>query len=274
MRETTFFEGVHQTPIDLHGSTFKVPLFYYDGEQMTGIFPARMSRLRKMLPDRRMSPARVAPGVGAIAVTCFEYRDTDIDPYNELAISIPLNEPYFRSNLPGRAMLSSVNRRQFDSWVQHLPVTTEIARAGGREFYNYPKFIAGIDYSQTDTRRTCRLSEGAEHILTMDVGRLRGKQTEQLQIFSHLYQNREPQSSEFKILAHDLGRSIRPGAAKLTLADRHPIARELADALISRRSIAAAYAPRIEGILYGPHHATPEVLERIGVIEREQSLTV
>lgn len=274
MRASTFFEGVHQTPADLDGAIFKVPLFYYDGEQMTGIFPARLSGLRRMLPDRRMSPARLAPGVGAIAVTCFEYRDTDIDAYNELAIAIPLNEPYFRPNVPGRALLDSVRRGQFDNWIHHLPVTTEIARAGGREFYNYPKFIAGIDYEQNDAVRTCRLTEGAEHILTMQCSRIAGSGDEQIQLFSHLYQNREPQSSEFKILAHDMGRSVRPGAAVLQLGDRHPIARELDGVLLSKNSIAAAYSPRIEGILYGPHHATPEVLEKLGVVASGAKATV
>ena len=240
MRTSTFFEGVHQTPIELDGKTFKVPLFYYDGEQMTGVFPAKLSHLRKMLPDRRMVPARIAPGVGAITVTCFEYRETDIDPYNELAIGIPLNEPHFRSNFPGRAMLDAISRSQFDTWVQHLPVTTELARAGGVEFYNYPKFIAGIDFEQNAKKRSCRLTEGAEHILTLESDRISGKESEQIQLFCHLYQNLEPQSAEFKIRAHELGRSIKPGTARLSLGDRHPIAKELSDALISTRSIAAA----------------------------------
>lgn len=263
MRASGFFEGIRQTKVKTGDFEFEVPLFYHDGEQMTGVFPARMSRLKKMLPDARMVPARLAPGIGAITVTCFEYRDTGIGPYNELAIGIPLNEPFFRPNLPGRAMLDAVRRGQFDTWVHHLPVTTEIARVGGVEFYNYPKFIAAIDYEQDEHTRTCRLAEGAEHILTMRCRRLHGGRSEQVQIFSHLYQNREPQTSEFKILAHRLGRSVTPGTATLELGDRHPVATELGDALISNRSIAAAYSPRIEGILYGPHHLTPEVIEKV-----------
>lgn len=263
MRASTFFEGIHQTEAKIGDAEFQVPLFYHDGEQITGVFAARMSALKKMLPDRRMTPARLAPGVGAITITCFEYRDTGIGPYNELAIGIPLNEPYFRPNLPGRALLDMTRRGQFDCWVQHLPVTTEIARAGGVDFYNYPKFIAAIDFTQDARTRTCRLAEGAEHILTLKCDRLRGNRSEQIQLFSHLYQNREPQSSEFKILAHEMGKTAKPGAATLELGDRHPIALELAGALVSKKAIAAAYSPRIEGILYGPHHVTPELLERL-----------
>jgi hypothetical protein len=271
MHPSGFFEGIVQTDLQIDEHVFKVPALYRDGEQMTGIFPARLGKLRKLMPDPRISPARLAPGVGAVTVTCFEYRDTDLAPYNELAIGIPLNEPYFRSNFPGMAMLSAVRRGQFDTWVHHLPVTTEIARFGGVEFYNYPKFNSSIDFEQTDKRRSCRLAEGAEHILTLDCARIKGSGSQDIQIFSHLYQNREPQTSEFKIRAHKMGRSLKPGAAVLELGDRHPIATELNSLLISKRSIAAAYSPKIEGILYGPHHLTPEVLDKIIDIKALQS---
>lgn len=271
MRASGFFEGVRQTELEVGGFNFAIPLFYPDGEQMTGVFPAKMSELRKMLPDPRFVPARLAPGVGAITVTCFEYRETGIGPYNELAIGIPLNSPHYRPNLPGRALLDGVRRRQLDTWVHHLPVTTEIARVGGVEFYNYPKFIAAIDFEENDGTRTCRLAEGAEHILTLRAPKIASRRDEVVQIFSHLYQNREPQTSEFKILNHQLGWSIAPGAAQLELGTRHPISEELARALISTRSISTAYSPKIEGILYGPNHLTPEILDKVIDIENLRS---
>lgn len=272
MRASGFFEGVRQTEMKLGEFDFAVPLFYPEGEQITGVFPAKMSALRKMMPDPRFVPARLAPGVGAITVTCFEYRQTGIGPYNELAISVPLNSPHFRPNLPGRAMLDGVRRRQFDTWVHHLPVTTEVARLGGVEFYNYPKFIAAIDFEQTDEHRTCRLAEGAEHILTMRAPRIKSRRDEVIQLFSHLYQNREPQTAEFKIHARQLGWSIAPGVAQLELGTRHPISEELARALISTRSISAAYSPNFEGILYGPSHLTPEILDKVIDIESLRSV--
>ncbi|MBJ7348797.1 MAG: acetoacetate decarboxylase family protein, partial [Thermoleophilaceae bacterium] len=146
MRASSFFDGVSQVELGTDENSMLAPLFYYDGEAMVGIFPARLSALKKLMPDARMRPARLAPGIGAVTVACFEYRDTDITDYNELAIAIPLNEPYYRPNLPGRALASALRRDQFDVLVHHLPVTTERARTGGRTWYNYPKFVAGIDF--------------------------------------------------------------------------------------------------------------------------------
>lgn len=266
MRASSFFEGVTQSDTALGDEQIKVPVFYYDGEAMTGMFPARMSELRKMMPDPRFVPARLAPGVGLLTVTCFEYRDTDINPYNELAISVPLSHPHFRSNLPGRALLDGVRRNQFDAWVQHLPVTTQLACDGGVVFYNYPKFVASIDFEQNQATRTCVLAEGAERILTMTCDRLSGGSQREVQLFSHLYQDRQPQSSEFKINAARSAESLRPGTAQLDLGANHPIATELRKALISTKSLTAIYQPQIEGILYGPeHHSVPLMRQVLGV---------
>jgi hypothetical protein len=254
MRRSPFFDGVMQADVTIAGQPAKVPIFYYDGTATSAVFAARLGGLRRLMPDPRFSPARLAPGLGAVAITCFEYRDTGIGPYNELAISVVLNEPWFRPNLPGRALISGMRRRQLHAWVHHLPVTTEIARAGGVDFYNYPKFIAAIDFQESDTRRICRLNEGAEHILTLSGERIATPRSEQLQMFSHLWMDRQPQDSEFKINAIEMGVSLRPGAASLELGDRHPIARELASLIAWRSPIQYQYIPRFEGILYGPEH--------------------
>jgi hypothetical protein len=103
------------------------------------------------MPDRRLCPARVVPGLGVVVVMCLEYRDTDIGPYDEVAIAIGLNEPWFLPNLPGRASLADHRHRQLHGWIHHLPVTTEAARAEGVELFNFPKFIAAIEFDQSDT---------------------------------------------------------------------------------------------------------------------------
>lgn len=263
MRRSPFFDGVTQSGVTIAGQAAKVPIFYYDGTATQAVFAARLGALRRLMPDPRLCPARLAPGLGAVAITCFEYRDTDIGPYNELAISVVLNEPWFLPNLPGVALISSLRRRQLHAWVHHLPVTTEIARAGGVDFYNYPKFIAGIDFEQSEQRRTCRLSEGAEHILTLSGERIAAPRSEQFQLFSHLWMDRQPQSSEFKINAIEMGVSLRPSAASLQLGERHPIARELAEVIAFRRPIQYQYTPRFEGILYGPEHLSLPLLTQV-----------
>jgi len=262
MRGSSFFDSVGQLDVEFHGQPMKVPVFYYDGTATTAVFLARFAGLRRLLPDPRFVPARLAPGLGAITVSAFEYRDTDIGPYNELAISVPLCAPGESFNLPGRALLKALRRRQFHAWVQHLPVTTEIARLGGVEFFNYPKFLASIDFTELAGRRTCRLAEDGEHILTLESKPLLALGPERIQLFSHLWMDGQPQSSEFKINTLEAGHTSRPGVVSLTLGEHHPIARELARLLVSRRAVHVQQLNRFEGILYGPDHHTLPLLAR------------
>lgn len=263
MRNSPFFDGITQSGVMIAGQPAKVPIFYYDGTATQAVFAAGLGALRRLMPDPRFCPARLAPGLGAVAITCFEYRDTDIGPYNELAISVILNEPWFLPNLPGMALASGLRRRQLHAWVHHLPVTTEIARAGGADFYNYPKFIAGIGFEESATQRVCRLSEGAEHILTLSGKLLDTPRSGQFQLFSHLWMDRQPQRSEFKISATAMGVTLSPTAATLELGERHPIARELAELIAWRRPLQYQYLARFEGILYGPEHLSLALLSHV-----------
>ena len=210
MRGSPFFEGVPQTELSVEGQTVRLPVFIYDAVVMVASFPARLGALRRLMPDPRISPARLAPGLGVVSVWCAENRDTDIGPYDAVAISVALNEPWFRSNLPGRALVGDMRRRQLHGWLHHEPVTTEFARVGGIYFYNAPKFIARIEFEETPKQRVCRVYEGQEHILTLSGKRIATPRSERIQSFSHLWMDGQRQSLEFTLNEIAMGFSLRP----------------------------------------------------------------
>lgn len=261
MHPEDFFDGVGQADINLGSDSVKLPIFYRDGEVMMGIFPAHLGRIKQLLPDRSLTPARLAPGVGAMSVTCFEYRDSDVGSYNELAIGAVLSPPGHSSGLPMQKMLSGVVGGQIEAYVQHLPVTTELARVSGREIWNFPKFVTPIDFEESGRSRTCHLTEDESRILSLEIPKLRSARGEQIQLFANTYQDGQPQRCEFKLHAERLGRTLAPGAAELTLGREHPIAKQLARTLISTKSLAAAYSPSIIGILYGPQNVSARTIQ-------------
>ncbi len=263
MRGSPFFEGVAQVDAEIAGQAAKVPVFYYDSGAMTALFPARYGELRRLLPDPRFVPARLAPGLGAVGIGCLEHRDSDLGPYNELAVLIPLSVPAYRANPPGRALVQASRSGRLHAFVQHLPVTTEIALRGGVDFYNFPKFVAAIDFEDDGERRRCRLLEGREPILTFTGARLAATGRARQQYFLHLWMDGQPQQTEFKFEQLQVATTLRPGAATLELGGRHPIAKELDRLLVSRRSLQYEYAAKLEAILYGPEHLTAPLLQRI-----------
>jgi Acetoacetate decarboxylase (ADC) len=265
MRGSPFFDGVSQADADIAGQTVKMPIFYYEGGAIMALFPARYGELRKLLPDPRFVPARLAPGLGVVAINCLEYRDTDIGPYNELAVAVVLSEPAARPNLPGLSLAEALRRRQFHVFIQHLPVTTEVAFRGGVDFYNFPKFIAEIEFDDDGRRRRCRLAEGQEPILTLSGERRPTAAAGEAQYFINLWMDRQPQGTEFKVNRLEFAATLRPDTTTLELAERHPIAKELRRLLVSHRPLRYEYTPRFEAILYGPERLSMPLLERIAV---------
>jgi hypothetical protein len=262
MRGAPFFDGIRQIEIEIGAQPARMPVFYYDAGSMTAMFPARYSALRELMPGSGFVPARLAPGLGVVAITCLEYRDTDIRAYNELSISIPLNVPSFRANLPGRALIEAQRRRETHILIHHLPVTTDIALRGGVDLYNFPKFLASIDFSDGAGRWRCRLAEGEEHILTLSGTRIATPQSRRMNYFCHLRMDGQPQLGQFAQNQIELGVSRRRDAAELELGGGHPIALELNRLLVSRTPIQYEYAPRMEAILFGPEHLTLPLIQR------------
>ena len=262
MRRSSFFEGVRQIDIEIGGQPGKTPTFYYDGRGMTALFAARYGLLRELMPDPRYVPARLVPGLGVLAISCLEYRDTDIGPYNELLIGVPLSEPDFRANIPGRALVAARRRGQQPSFVWQLPVTTEIALRGGVDFYNFPKFIAEIEFNETPDGARCRLAEGREHILTLSGKRIGTPHNAQVDHFLRLWMDGQPQAAHFRMNQLQVGSSTRRTAAALELGARHPIALELSRLLVSRKPLWYEYCPSFEAILFGAEHITLPLAQR------------
>ena len=256
MRGSAFFDYVRQIDIEIGGQRGKSPAFYYDAGSLSAVFAARYKRLRELMPDPRYVPARLTPGLGVVVISCLEYRDTDIGPYNEVAVAIPLNEPYFRANLPGRALLNAARLGQQHAFMRHLPVTTEAALRGGVDFYNLPKFIAEIDFAEDGQRSRCRLAEGKEHILTLSGKQIVAARSQRTDLFCHSWMDGQPQSAQVKFNQLHVGTSWSRDAVVLELGERHPVALELRQLLVSSKPLQYEYAPRFEAIMFGPEHLT------------------
>ena len=86
-----FFKGIKQWEINMQDMQFKMPIFYYDTTTITAIYTASTGKVKALLPLPQMNPIELLPGKCLVAFTAFEYRKTDIDSYNEFAISFVTN---------------------------------------------------------------------------------------------------------------------------------------------------------------------------------------
>lgn len=250
-RDMAFFKNTVQTEGLFGGETAKIPIFYYDGAVLTGIFPAKMSALKKMMPSAAYHPAPLLPGIGAIAVTCFEYRDTDIRPYNEISIAVPITYKH-ASLVPGFELVSGLLKNEFHVYVRHLPVTTQIALDAGVMLYNYPKFLSTIEFERGGGEIKVTLAENGEMILRVTAKDIAAQQSKMYRYVTYPHKDNCAQHADVLVNALEFGQSAAGNTMKIELG-KHSISKELDGALVSRSALIHQSAPRFQAILYGPN---------------------
>ncbi|MCE5274200.1 MAG: acetoacetate decarboxylase family protein [Deltaproteobacteria bacterium] len=253
MKRGDFFKGVIQwemttKDLSLEG---KLPVFYYDNTAMTAIYTASTDMVRRLLPMPDMYPVEIVKGRALAAFTAFEYRATDIDPYNEFSISFPIT--FRRKNIPGLTVLGMMARRYFTAYVWQLPVTTERARRGGVDMYGYPKFLADIVFSHEESKLVCTLSAGGQNILTIKGKKLKTSPEKVNRFKTFSVKDGVPLAANVYMNPLEFGKSMSRSAAQLTLGD-HDIAAQLRGLGLSDKPLFFQYMPMMEAILYGPRN--------------------
>ncbi len=253
------FKGIKQfeSPVPasarhLKKKSFLLPVYYYDNSSLTAIYTAATKKLRPYLPDPLMHPLEAFPGRCLIAFTAFEYRKTDIDPYNEFSIAVLIN--YGKRAVPGFSVMRQLMAKSFNAWVWRLPVTTELARWGGVELYGYPKFLAGIDFNRSGGEVQCVLSEKKKHILT-----LRGRKLKTGKGGIVRYRT-FPVKDGITLRANvftshlEYAESRRPSDVSLEIGKDHPVCDELRGIGLGKKALMYQYSAVNEAVLFGPRN--------------------
>lgn len=191
-----------------------------------------------------MHPIRISPGRGLLSVSAYEFRESDIGPYNEVSISVPFTLDVATPMFTGILRKGPAEPR---TYIHHLPVTTEIARAAGVELGSYPKFLAHIDFERESGWVTCRLAEGEQHILTLVGRELDTRPAPRSR--AHAFTARDGRLLRSEVISSERGLAMSSDAsdARLELGD-HPISKEL-EGLSIGRVLSYQYAPEYQTIL-------------------------
>ncbi len=253
MNRGDFFKGVVQWEMSMMDKSLEgnLPVFYYDNTAMTAIYTASASKIRELLPLADMHPVQAWPGRALVAFTAFEYRKTDIDPYNEFSISFPIT--FGKSSIPVVAGLSMMAKRYFTTYVWQLPVTTERARRGGVDMYGYPKFIADIVFSRESDALVCTLSEKGKNILVLKGKKLKTAAEKVNRFKTYSVKDGVPLVANVYMNPVEFGKSASSKAAELSLGT-HEITQKLKEINLSKKPIFFQYMPVMEAILFGPRN--------------------
>jgi hypothetical protein len=183
-------------------------------------------------------------------IVAFEYRDTSIGPYNEIAMSIPVKFPP-KFVFPGLSAISMMLKNCFSVYIHHLPVTTEIARKGGIHFYNYPKFLAEITFQDQDEKLEVTLREDDELILKMHAEKLPLSRSAQIKFHTYSIKENVVMHTLVEGWAPRYGVKMMGNKAKLELGN-HWISQEITELNLSKTSSSGQHAEGMMTKLYTP----------------------
>ncbi|MBW2455525.1 MAG: acetoacetate decarboxylase family protein [Deltaproteobacteria bacterium] len=165
-----FFDDARDTTSVTHGSaSFELPIRYYRDDCFMLFFSADADAVRATLPSDDLHPVTLFGGRATVAIVGYNYLDTSIGSYGEVAVAAAVVQG--KRPLPLVPALLESDYAGFGGLVLHLPVTHRIARDAGRGQWGYTKFVADMAFENTPEHHSCRLSEKGEHILTLKVAK-------------------------------------------------------------------------------------------------------
>jgi hypothetical protein len=250
MRDDPFFKDTPRNPMTIEGLTVEFPILYYDLRMIAATFTAKTSLIKKILPHPNYKPVEIWPGTGMLGVFAFEYFDTSIGPYNEIALTIPIKFPPSFA-FPGLAVISGMRKKIFSGYIRQLPVTTEIALKGGIYFWNYPKFLGEISFKDEGPNLEVTLKEKGEIILKMRSKKLSLNRSSKLTFYTYSIKDRVVMRGVIEGWAPKIGETMLGGNAELELGN-HRISRELAELNLSKTARSGMYAEGMMTKLYDP----------------------
>ena len=112
------------------GTKVTLPIRYIDNRCLAATFLTDLGRAAQLLEGTGLQAVPQEDGKAVVLYLCWEYRRTDIGPYNEVALTILSVAPQD----PAPAI-----------YVADLPVTTEAANRAGQELWGYNKFVTDIE---------------------------------------------------------------------------------------------------------------------------------
>jgi len=168
-----FFENAAPVRSVTHGqASFDLPILYYRDDAFGLYFTADADAVSAVMPSDRLFPVLLPNKRALAAIFAFNYIDTSIGPYGEVAVALPA--VYGKPITPAGGILPALMESRYPGFgvvVMHLPVTRVEARDAGRGEWGYTKFIADMHFEITPEYMQCRLGEGDDHILDLKVKR-------------------------------------------------------------------------------------------------------
>lgn len=154
---------------DFEGIKIDIPMVYEGASTIMHLMPIKIEDARKFIPDNRVKPVCLLPGVTLLAINIFDYRKCATGPYNEFTFSVPVRfEP--KVNLPVLPLIFDQSFSNFGFYVIKLGATNTPSRGHIVDIWGYPTYEKDLDIELrvTDTCVLGAIREDGVSILEIE----------------------------------------------------------------------------------------------------------
>lgn len=203
---------------EIRGHRVTFPVRIHDAAAACATYMVRADRARAQLAGTGLEPVSVA-GRTLLFLALIDYRVNDLGIYSEVATALP-----------------AWHHGKIGLHILQLPVTEEFTLEAGRALWGLPKWLGRADLSISGSRGTCRLHEGAEHVLTAVISALPLRIPFTIPGAVTALAPREGAVLASPVTARASGLRVGIGAT-VDLGARHPMAAQLRELGLPRRPL-------------------------------------
>lgn len=144
------------------GQQVAVPVEVRSAKMVGGTFTAPYTATRSLIAYSGLTPLKVAGTLAVCMVSAVQYTDSDLGPYNEIALAVAIDDP-----APSPDRRSGV--ANLTTFIHRLPVNQEFTCAAGRDIWGFPKWVADISFQERRGRTVALMLDNGEHALALSV---------------------------------------------------------------------------------------------------------
>jgi hypothetical protein len=231
------------------------PVSFPSLSAMALVYTGNRAEACKLLPDARMQPVDVAPGKCLIGLVGVEYHESELGPYREFGLAIPV--AFGARPLPLLSMLREGLSRTLSAWIVRLPVTTERARDSGVRLAGFPKELADVRFEAEGRFLRGTVAYNGQEALSWRVEAGDEPGERELALRSYTMIEGVPLVSRLVIQQRRFRDQLRPKGARLELGSG-PLAEMLRALELGETPLAGHYCSSARALLFPPRNVVDD----------------
>ncbi|WP_239089914.1 acetoacetate decarboxylase family protein [Sphaerimonospora thailandensis] len=237
----------------VQGRRVDMPVKVRDASLCAATYLVRADPARAVLAYSGLDVTEVLPGRAVCMLLFMQYRDSDLDAYNEFGVGFLVRPPEAgppprRGPMAGLKDLGATGGGAFIHW---LPVTQSFTLEAGRNIWGFPKELAEIDLRLATPYKRCIVRKDGRLVIDLLIrpgiplpppAALPGglDDIEMIDAYTHT----DGVTRRVPWIVRPSGIRWRPGGALIRLGN-HPVAKELSELGLPKHALMTTTVKRV-----------------------------